>query len=61
MAEVVLDLSLEAPIPEDDDPEVLAAIEQGQDDVRHGRVYSLEEVRLIVSQWRLNSSSPKDS
>ena len=29
MADVVLDLSLELQLPEDDDPEVLATIEQG--------------------------------
>ena len=61
MADVVLDLSLELPIPEDNDPEVMAAIEQGLDDVRNGRVYTLEEVRSIVSKWHSNSNLPKDS
>ena len=61
MAEVYLDLTQEVPIPADDDPEVLAAIDQALEDVQNGRVYSLDQVKAIVAQWHSKSSSQKDS
>jgi hypothetical protein len=61
MPDVYLDLTKEVPIPADDDPEILAAIEEAREDVRQGRVYSLEQVKAIVAQWHSKSTSQKDS
>ncbi len=37
--------------PPDDDPAVLAAIDEGIADCRAGRVHSLEEVQEMMKQW----------
>jgi predicted transcriptional regulator len=61
MPEVFLDLTQEVDLPSDDDPEVLAAIAEGLEDIEQGRVFTLEEVRATIAQWHTKSSSPKDS
>ena len=61
MRDFYLDLTKEVPIPDDNDPEVLAAIEEALEDVESGRVYTLEEVKATIAQWHSKSSSPKGS
>ena len=57
MAEVYLDLTQEVPIPADDDPEVLAAIDCGLKDSEEDRVVPIEEVRKLIAQWASKSAS----
>jgi len=40
------------------DPETLAAIDRGLEDLKAGRTVSLDEVRERVRQWTSNSHSP---
>ena len=61
MAEVYLDLTQEVPIPADDDPEVLAAIDRGLKDSEEGNVYTREEVQEMIVKWRTKSVTPKKS
>ena len=48
------------PEPEENDPELLAALDEGLADEAAGRVYSIEEVRAMIPQWISKSPSPKD-
>ena len=61
MPELYLDLSQELQLPDDNDPEVLAAIEEALEDVEHGRVFTLAEVKATIAQWHSKSSSPDAS
>ena len=61
MAEVYLDLTQEVPIPADDDPEVLAAIDRGLKDSEEDNVYTRKEVQEMIVQWRTKSATPKKS
>jgi predicted transcriptional regulator len=50
------------PVPEltdEENAETLAAIDRGIEDVKAGRVVSLEEARKYIDQWHSKSSSPK--
>ena len=58
MADVYLDLTQEVPIPDDNDPDVLAAIERALKDVDEGRVYTREEVEQHIKKWRTTPHSP---
>jgi predicted transcriptional regulator len=56
------ELKFDHPVPEltdEEDEETLAAIERGREDIKAGRVFSLEEVRALIQQWCSSSSSPK--
>ena len=55
MAQVYLDLTQEVPIPDDNDPEVLAAIERGLKAADEGRLYTREEVQKHIAIWRTKS------
>jgi predicted transcriptional regulator len=49
------------PVPElteKEDAETLAAIDRGIEDVREGRVVSVEEARRYIEQWHSKSSPP---
>ncbi|HEY0258002.1 MAG TPA: hypothetical protein VGC39_11205 [Candidatus Methylacidiphilales bacterium] len=45
--------------PNDNDPELVAALEQGLADDEAGLVHSLDEVRAMIPQWITKSPSPK--
>jgi predicted transcriptional regulator len=53
---------LERPVPvvDDEDRETLAAIDQGLQDVETGRTVSEEEVRKLLAQWIIASSTRKE-
>ncbi len=55
MAQVYLDLTQEIPLPDDNDPELLAAIERGLKAADEGRLYTREEVEKHISIWRTTS------
>jgi len=46
------------PEPDENDPELLAALDEGLADEAAGRVHSIEEVRAMMSQWITTSPSP---
>ncbi len=45
--------------PDENDPELLAALDEGLADEAAGRVYSIEEVRAMIPQWISKSPSQK--
>jgi predicted transcriptional regulator len=45
---------------DEEDPETLAAIDEGLRDAKAGRVVPAEEVRKLVSKWISASSTRKD-
>lgn len=47
------------PEPDENDPALLAAIDEGLADAEAGRVYSIEEVRIMSDKWISESSSRK--
>jgi predicted transcriptional regulator len=55
-----LDLHDPAPIPDDEDEETLAAIDEGIADAEAGRTVPIQEVRKLLSQWTTKSSSRKE-
>lgn len=61
MRDFYLDLSKEVPIPDDNDPEVLAAIEGGLKDSEEGRLYTREQVEEMIVKWRTKSAIPTRS
>lgn len=48
------------PLPDDEDEETLAAIDEGIADAGAGRVVPVEEVRKLMPQWITGSSSRKE-
>lgn len=54
-----LDLDTPALALDEEDPETLAAIDEGIRDVEAGRVVPEEKVRDLVSKWITGSSSRK--
>jgi predicted transcriptional regulator len=46
-------------LTDEEDAETVAAIDRGIEDIRAGRVVSLEEARSYIDQWHSRSSSPK--
>lgn len=48
------------PEPDENDPELLAALDEGLADEKAGRVYSIDEVRAMIPQWISKSLSPKE-
>ncbi len=57
MAEVYLDLTQEVRIPDDNDPEVLAAIKRGIKAADEGRLYTREEVEKHITKWRTKAAT----
>lgn len=55
-----LDLNDPSPIPEDEDEETLAAIDEGIRDADAGRTVPIEEVRKLLPQWVTASASRKE-
>jgi hypothetical protein len=47
------------PVPDDEDEETLAAIDEGIRDVEAGRTVPAEEVPKLLSQWITASSTRK--
>jgi predicted transcriptional regulator len=45
---------------DDEDPETLAAIDEGLRDAKAGRVVPAEDVRKLVTKWISESSTRKD-
>lgn len=39
--------------------EFLAALREAEDDLKHGRVHTIDEVRKMIPKWISNSSSAK--
>jgi len=39
--------------------EFLAALREAEEDIKHGRGYTVDEVRKMIPQWVSKSSSPK--
>ena len=48
------------PEPDENDLELLAALDEGLADEAAGRVYSIEEVRAMIPQWISKSPSQKE-
>jgi len=48
------------PEPDENDAELLAALDEGLADEKAGRVYSIEEVRAMIPQWITESRSQKE-
>jgi predicted transcriptional regulator len=48
------------PEPDENDPELLAALDEGLADEAAGRVYSIDEVRAMIPQWISKSPSQKE-
>jgi predicted transcriptional regulator len=48
------------PLREEEDPETLAAIDEGLRDAKAGRVVPAEEVRKLVNKWISAFSTQKD-
>jgi predicted transcriptional regulator len=46
------------PEPDENDPQWLAALDEGISDDEADRVSTIEEVRAKISQWTSKSSSP---
>jgi len=61
MRDFDLDLTKEVPVPDDNDPEVLAAIDRGMKDSEEGRVYTREQVEEMIVKWRTKSATPTKS
>ncbi len=57
MANFYLDLTKEVSLPDDNDPELLAAIDRRLKASDEGRVVPIEEVRKLVQQWASKSTS----
>jgi predicted transcriptional regulator len=55
-----LDLNEPSPIPEEEDEETLAAIDEGIRDADAGRTVPIEEVRKLLPQWITASVSRKE-
>ena len=55
-----LDLNDPSPIPEEEDEETLAAIDEGIRDADAGRTVPIEEVRKLLPQWITASASRKE-
>jgi predicted transcriptional regulator len=49
-----------APIPDEEDEETLAAIDEGIRDADEGRTVPIEEVRKRIHEWVTASSSQKE-
>jgi hypothetical protein len=47
------------PEPDESDPELLAALDRGIADDDADRVYSVDEVRTMITQWTSRSPSQK--
>jgi hypothetical protein len=47
------------PEPDENDPELLAALDRGIADDDADRVYSVDEVRAMITQWTSRSPSQK--
>jgi predicted transcriptional regulator len=54
---LMAELFATAPEPADDDPALLAALDEAEADVKAGRVYTVEEVRAMIPKWISESSS----
>jgi len=48
------------PEPDENDPELLAALDEALADEAAGRVHSIDEVRAMIPQWISKSPSPKE-
>lgn len=48
------------PEPDENDPELLAALDEGLADAEAGRVYTIDEVRAMIPQWISKSPSQKE-
>ena len=48
-----------APLDQDEDEETLAAIDEGIEDAKAGRVIPAEEVRKLLAQWITTASSTR--
>ena len=55
-----LNLNDPASIPEDEDNETLAAIDEGITDAEAGRTTPIEEVRKLLPQWIHTASSSRN-
>jgi predicted transcriptional regulator len=55
-----LDFDDPVPIPDEEDAETLAAIDEGIRDAEAGRTVPIEEVRKRLPQWITASSSQKE-
>ena len=55
-----LDLNDPSPIPEEEDEETLAAIDEGIRDADADRTVPIEEVRKLLPQWITASASRKE-
>ena len=54
-----LDFHHPAPMPDNEDQETLAAIDEGIHDADAGRIVPAEEVRKLLPQWITASSTQK--
>jgi hypothetical protein len=54
------DLNDPTPIPDEEDEETLAAIDEGIQDAEAGRTVPIEEVRKLLPQWITAYSSRKE-
>ena len=54
-----LDLDNPAPLPEEEDEQTLAGIDEGIRDAEAGRTVPAEDVRKLLPQWITESSSRK--
>jgi hypothetical protein len=54
------DLNDPVPVPDEEDEETLAAIDEGIQDAETGRTVPIEEVRKRLPQWITASSSRKE-
>ena len=45
------------PLPHESDPEFLASLDEAEEDIKAGRVYSVEEVRAMIPKWISESST----
>ncbi|MGA6981416.1 MAG: hypothetical protein WBZ11_07700 [Candidatus Sulfotelmatobacter sp.] len=54
------ELENSTPVPDDEDQETLAAIDEGIRDANAGRIVPAEEVRKQLPTWTTNSSTRKE-
>lgn len=56
------DFEFERPTPniDDEDEEILAAVDEGIRDAKAGRTVPMEKVRKLLPQWITDSSSRKE-
>jgi hypothetical protein len=54
------DVEAPVPIPDDEDEQTLAAIDEGIRDAEAGRAVPSEEVRKLLPKWTSSSSSIQD-